>query len=123
MTLIQMSQISLKCPSIFESPKVENPKIATLLKSDVANSARHFHLFLILVFESIILRFFIFFLVLLIPSNQAWAKIIYMRAMIYLNMKKLHARAENLYNSPVYSLDFYPSTKFFWDQHVTYKLA
>jgi hypothetical protein len=36
-----------------------------------------------------------------------------MRAKIYLNMKKLHARAENLYNSPVYSLDFYPSTKFF----------
>jgi hypothetical protein len=33
--------------------------------------------------------------------------------MIYLNMKKLHARAENLYNSPVYSLDFYPSTKIF----------
>jgi hypothetical protein len=31
--------------------------------------------------------------------------------MIYLNMKKLHARAENLYNSPLYSLDFYPSTK------------
>ncbi len=45
--------------------------------------------------------------------NQAWAKIIYMRAMIYLNMKKLHARAENLYNSPVYSLDFYPSMKIF----------
>jgi hypothetical protein len=34
--------------------------------------------------------------------------------MIYLNMKKLHARAENLYNSPVYSLDFYPSTNFFF---------
>ncbi len=33
--------------------------------------------------------------------------------MINLNMKKLHARAENLYNSPAYSLDFYPSTKFF----------
>ncbi len=33
--------------------------------------------------------------------------------MIYLNMKKLHARAENLYNSLVYSLDFYPSTKIF----------
>jgi hypothetical protein len=49
---------------------------------------------------------------------QAWAKKKYMRAMIYLNIK-LHARAENLYNSPVYSLDFYPSTKFFWDQHVT----
>jgi hypothetical protein len=45
--------------------------------------------------------------------NQAWAKIIYMRAMIYLNMKKLHDRAEDLYNSPLYSLDFYPSTKYF----------
>jgi hypothetical protein len=45
--------------------------------------------------------------------KQAWAKIIYMRAMIYLNMKKFHARAENLYNSPVYSLDFYSSTKIF----------
>ncbi len=44
---------------------------------------------------------------------QAWAKIIYMRVMIYLNMKKLHARAENLYNSPVYSLDFDSSTNFF----------
>jgi hypothetical protein len=36
-----------------------------------------------------------------------------MRATIYLNMRKLHARAENLYNSPVYSLDFYLSTNFF----------
>jgi hypothetical protein len=33
--------------------------------------------------------------------------------MIYLNMIKLHARAENLYSTPPYSLDFYPSTKFF----------
>jgi hypothetical protein len=56
---------------------------------------------------------------LVISLKQAWAKIIYMRAIIYLNMKKLHARAENLYNSPVYSLDFYHSTNFFWDQHVT----
>jgi hypothetical protein len=49
----------------------------------------------------------------MICVNQAWAKIICMRAMIYLNMKKLHARAENLYNSFVYSLDFYSSTKIF----------
>jgi hypothetical protein len=33
--------------------------------------------------------------------------------MIYLNMKKLHARAENLSRPSIYSLDFYSSTKNF----------
>jgi hypothetical protein len=34
--------------------------------------------------------------------------------MIYLNMKKLHARAENLSRPSIYSLDFYSSTKNFF---------
>jgi hypothetical protein len=36
-----------------------------------------------------------------------------MRAMIYLNMKNLHARAENLSRSSIYILDLYSGTKNF----------
>jgi hypothetical protein len=36
-----------------------------------------------------------------------------MRATIYLNMKKLHAKAENLSRPSIYSLDFYSGTKKF----------
>jgi hypothetical protein len=32
----------------------------------------------------------------ILTSNQAWPNLRYMGAMIYLNMKKLHARTENL---------------------------
>jgi hypothetical protein len=62
------------------------------------------------------------FLFFLFASKQAWAKIIYVGAIIYLNMKKLHARAEIFYNNLVYSLDFYSGTKKFlvptWDLEI-----